>query len=127
MGKDNVFKKINWKKVLEYSLPAIATLAIILLVMIIKGIAPFGNGEIAYIDYNAGLVPAYTALWDLLHGKGNMFISYDLGAGAPLYASNVINKNIVDTFDLIDCKEFLRMADLVRDKLPDVWTKLLKL
>ena len=91
MGKDNVFKKINWKKVLEYSLPAIATLAIILLVMIIKGIAPFGNGEIAYIDYNAGLVPAYTALWDLLHGKGNIFISYDLGAGAPLYASNVIN------------------------------------
>lgn len=43
------------------------------------------------------------------------------------YASNVINKNIVDTFDLIDCKEFLKMADLVRDKLPDVWTNLLKL
>ena len=37
------------------------------------------------------------------------------------------DKNIVDTFDLIDCKEFLKMADLVRDKLPDVWTNLLKL
>ena len=61
--------------------------------------------------------------------RGCIFVSTADHFSKPAkdYASNVINKNIVDTFDLIDCKEFLRMADLVRDKLPDVWTKLLKL
>lgn len=61
--------------------------------------------------------------------RGCIFISTADHFSKPAkdYASNVINKNIVDTFDLIDCKEFLKMADLVRDKLPDVWTNLLKL
>lgn len=61
--------------------------------------------------------------------RGCIFVSTadHFSKPAKEYASNVINKNIVDTFDLIDCKGFLRMADLVRDKLPDVWTKLLKL
>lgn len=79
----------------------------------------------------------YHRLADIFNGttvnednvRGCIFISTADHFSKPAkdYASNVINKNIVDTFDLIDCKEFLKMADLVRDKLPDVWTNLLKL
>lgn len=43
------------------------------------------------------------------------------------YAQQVLSKNFVETFDLIDCKEFLRITDLTRDKLPKAWEKLLKL
>lgn len=43
------------------------------------------------------------------------------------YAEKVVSKNIIETFDLIDCKEFLRITDLTRDKLPTAWQSLLKL
>lgn len=43
------------------------------------------------------------------------------------YAGKVLSKNIITTFDLIDCKEFLRITDLTRNKLPIAWKKLLKL
>ena len=82
---------INWSKVLEYSLPAIISIAIILFAMIVKGIAPFGTNSIGYIDFNDGLVPAYTQLWDLFHGNGNIFVDWDLGAGGSVITSFVIN------------------------------------
>lgn len=43
------------------------------------------------------------------------------------YAEKVLSKNIITTFDLIDCKEFLRITDLTRNKLPIAWKKLIKL
>ncbi len=46
---------------------------------------------------------------------------------AKQYAQKVISKNVIETFDLIDCKEFLRILDLTRNKLPNTWDKLIKL
>ena len=46
---------------------------------------------------------------------------------AKQYAQQVINKSIVESFDLYDCKEFLKITDLVKEKLPNQWTSLLKL
>lgn len=43
------------------------------------------------------------------------------------YAGKVLSKDIITTFDLIDCKEFLRITDLTRNKLPTAWEKLIKL
>ena len=43
------------------------------------------------------------------------------------YAGKVLSKNIIATFNLIDCKEFLRITDLVRSKLPIAWENLIKL
>ena len=82
---------INWSKILEYSLPAVISIAVILFAMIVKGIAPFGKNSIGYIDFNDGLVPAYTQLWDLFHGNGNVFVDWDLGAGGSVITSFVIN------------------------------------
>ncbi len=43
------------------------------------------------------------------------------------YAEKVLSKDIITTFDLIDCKEFLKITNLTRNKLPIVWKRLLKL
>lgn len=43
------------------------------------------------------------------------------------YAQKVISKNIIEKFDLIDYKEFLKITDLTRNKLPIEWKNLLKL
>ena len=80
-----------WLKVLEYSTPALISIFVFLFAMIVKGIAPFGSKSLSYIDYNEGLVPAYTQLWDVLHGNASFFASFKLGAGAPMYASNIIS------------------------------------
>lgn len=82
--KQNIFQKINWKKVLEYSLPALITIFIFMLGMIIKQCYPFGKNEFGYIDYNEQTVPMYTELWDCLHGKANCFVDWNLGAGGSL-------------------------------------------
>lgn len=80
-----------WLKVWEYSVPGLIACLIFLLAMIIKGIAPFGTKSLSIIDYNEGLVPAYTSLWDFLHGQTSFFATFELGAGAPMYASNIVN------------------------------------
>ncbi len=95
VNKTNFFSRFKtkefWLKVLEYSSPALISFFVFLLAMIVKGIAPFGVKSLSYIDYNEGLVPSYTSLWDWLHGNVSFFASFNLGAGAPLYASNVLN------------------------------------
>lgn len=93
--KPNFFARFKtkkfWLKVLEYSIPAMISIAIFLLAMIIKGIAPFGKNSLSYIDYNEGLVPSYTGLWDFLHGKASFLATFKLGAGGYLYASYITN------------------------------------
>lgn len=89
--KEQTKRKINWSKVLEYSLPALVSLAIYFFAMLIKGIYPFGNNHIGYIDYNDGLVPSYTYLWDVFHGNANLFVDWNLGGGGSFVTSAVIN------------------------------------
>ena len=84
-------KKINWKKVLESSLPALISIAICFFAMIFTGAYPFGKQIVGYIDVNDGLTPAYTYLWDILHGKANIFVAWDLGAGGSAISSLVLN------------------------------------
>lgn len=84
-------KKQKWLKVLEYSLPALLTIFVYVFAMICKGIAPFGKESICYIDCSDGLIPAYTGLWDWLHGKGSFTVSFNLGAGGSLFSSFITN------------------------------------
>lgn len=59
--------------------------------MICKGVAPFGKESICYIDCSDGLIPAYTGLWDFLHGDSSFMVSFNLGAGGSLFSSFVTN------------------------------------
>ena len=89
--KERWYKRIKWDKVLEYSLPALLTIFIVTLAMIFKAIFPFGKNSIGLIDFNDGLVPAYTALWDVLHGDMGIFATWKLGAGGSFISSAVLN------------------------------------
>ncbi len=82
---------INWSKVLEYSLPALIATMVFVIAMIIKGVYPFGIKSMGYIDFNDGLIPSYTALWDVLHGKFDGLVSWNLGAGGSLFSSFILN------------------------------------
>lgn len=84
-------KNIKGKKILEYLLPTIFIAITTFITLWIKGIFPFGTNNIGYIDYNDGLVPAYTWLWDILHGNANLFASWNLGAGGSMITSAVLN------------------------------------
>lgn len=84
-------KKQKWLKVLEYSLPALISIFVYVFAMLCKGISPFGKESICYIDCSDGLIPAYTGLWDWLHGRSSFMVSFNLGAGGSLFSSFVLN------------------------------------
>lgn len=87
----NQTKREKWLRVLEYSLPALISIFVYVLAMLCKGIAPFGKNSICYIDCSDGLIPAYTGLWDFLHGNSSFMVSFNLGAGGSLFSSFVTN------------------------------------
>ena len=61
--------------------------------------------------------------------KGCIFVSTadHYSPDAIKYASAMESRHKVDTFELIDCQEFLRRVDLTKDKLPIAWELLLRL
>jgi len=92
MIKKNFGKyNICWNKILEYCLPAIVTIFLFVIAMIVKGVYPFGGNSVGYIDFDDGLVPSYTGLWDVLHGNFDVLVNWNLGAGGSYGASAVLN------------------------------------
>ena len=43
------------------------------------------------------------------------------------YAKNVLNKNIIEKFELVNCDEFLSRLKLVQKNVPQEWKKLIRL
>lgn len=70
---NNNAKREKWLKVLEYSLPALISIFVYIFAMLCKGIAPFGENSICYIDCSDGLIPAYTGLWDFFARKLQLY------------------------------------------------------
>ncbi len=96
-------KKINWGKVLEYTLPAIVSMVIFLIAMIIKGVYPFGTAIIGYIDYSPQLVPAMTGIWDIFHGYDSFFVDWRFGAGGSLITSNFTTVGFCSPLNWLIC------------------------
>lgn len=61
--------------------------------------------------------------------KGCIFVSTanHFSSDAKKYTQQVLNKNIVEKFELINCDEFLSRLDLVQKNVPREWEKLIKL
>lgn len=57
--------------------------------------------------------------------KGCIFISIAdyFSTLARAYAKKVVNKQHIEMFDLIDCREFLKRLDLTKNKLPTAWNQ----
>lgn len=79
------------EKILEYIATPLITLIILVFIFIVKQIYPFGNGTICTVDMPIGYVPAYTQLWDILHGEGNIFYNFNLGSGSNVYGALISN------------------------------------
>lgn len=61
--------------------------------------------------------------------KGCIFVSTaeHFSKDAKVFARKAIDKQKVECFDLIDCAAFLKQVDIVKEKLPVAWDKLIKL
>ena len=87
----SIFDSNKFMKVFKWFIPTIVVTFILLLNYAIKGIAPFGNNYISYIDMEIGYVPVYYSLWDVVHSGGSLFYNFFLGAGSNVYGSLVSN------------------------------------
>ena len=80
-----------------------------------EGIAPIREllGVAGLEDYKTGCIFVSTA--------------DHFSADAKRDAQKAVQKNLVDCFDLYDCKSFLELVNLTRSDHPDVWQDLLQL
>ena len=64
----------------EYIVAPLAALAVLFVIFIIKGVYPFGDGNIAYYDMQPQYIPEYCHAYDFLHGKAPLFFDWYNGA-----------------------------------------------
>jgi uncharacterized membrane protein YfhO len=84
MGK-NAKKSTN--RVMPYIIPALVTLVALLVIMVSKGIFPFGSNRIDYFDNMQQVAPLYAHLWDWMHGKASLWFDWYTGLGTNVSMS----------------------------------------
>ena len=88
------------KRYLNYILPAIITILIIVLVLMLKGIYPFGNQPIDYYDNMQQVSPIYTHLWDFLHGQASLFLDWYTGLSTN-FSMTISAFSLLSPFNLL--------------------------
>lgn len=63
---------------------------ILLLILSVKGIYPFGSGTLSYFDMSQTLVPELYHLWDIINGHAYWFINWNMNFGVPYYPTIVL-------------------------------------
>lgn len=77
----------NRKKILDFFMPGIITAILVILVLICKGIWPFGRNRIDYFDNMQQVAPLYTHLWDWMHGDASLWFDWYTGLGTNVSMS----------------------------------------
>ena len=75
---------MNDKKKYYHIIPPVITVLVMLIVYIIKGVYPFGNGDIAYYDMNAQYIPNYARNYYILHGQDSLVFDWLAGSGMDM-------------------------------------------
>ncbi|MGN0318090.1 MAG: YfhO family protein [Lachnospira sp.] len=75
------------KNVLRYAFPGMITLAAASVILIIKGIWPFGSERIVFFDNMQQVAPLYCHLWDWMHGKASLWFDWYTGLGTNVSMS----------------------------------------
>lgn len=94
-------KYIQKKTLLEIAvlLCAPCIIAVMLLIVYaIKGVYPFGNGNIAYYDMAQSYIPLYTHTYDVLHGTKGLF--YDWFSGGGVSMQDTMGLCVLNPFNL---------------------------
>ena len=80
--KDSIFTRIK-----RYALPGLITLFGMVLILILKGIWPFGSNRIDLFDNMQQVAPLYCHLWDWMHGKASIWFDWYTGLGTNVSMS----------------------------------------
>ena len=77
----------------------IITAILLMFVYLLRGIYPFGNGNISYYDMAQANVPGSYYVYDLLHGDTGMWWNWLIGSGATL--ADAIGNSILSPFNFM--------------------------
>ena len=84
---NTVLKEKSTKKVMPYLIPGLITMVVMLVILICKGIWPFGTNRIDYFDNMQQVAPLYAHLWDWMHGKASLWFDWYTGLGTNVSMS----------------------------------------
>ena len=84
--KKSGFKSLL-KKIRPYAVPGIITGLVMIVILILKGIWPFGSNRIDLFDNMQQVAPLYAHLWDAMHGKASIWFDWYTGLGTNVSMS----------------------------------------
>ena len=84
--KKSGFKSLL-KKIRPYAVPGIIPGLVMIVILILKGIWPFGSSRIDYFDNMQQVAPLYAHLWDFMHGKASIWFDWYTGLGTNVSMS----------------------------------------
>ena len=97
-------KKSGFKSLLQrikpYAMPGIITGLVMVAILILKGIWPFGSGRIDYFDNMQQVAPLYAHLWDFMHGKASIWFDWYTGLGTNVSMS-ISAFSMISPFNLL--------------------------
>lgn len=88
------------KKILSYLLPGVITLLVMTIVLVAKGIWPFGSNRIDLFDNMQQVAPLYAHLWDAMHGKASLWFDWYTGLGTNVSMS-ISAFSMISPFNLL--------------------------
>ncbi|MBE5837194.1 YfhO family protein [Butyrivibrio sp.] len=92
---------INKCKLLQpYMLLTVLVSTIYLMVCARHHIYPFGNSTVAREDFAGMIVPSYTFIWDVMHGKASLFWDWYTGLGQNMMGV-VVHFDLLSPFNLL--------------------------
>lgn len=92
--------KTFFQRIRLYCIPGIITLAVVVLIYLLKGIWPFGTNRIDYFDNMQQVAPLYAHLWDWMHGKASLWFDWYTGLGTNVSMS-ISAFSMLSPFNLI--------------------------
>ncbi len=83
--------KENIKSKLHYLIAPLLVVITFVIIMIMKGVHPFGTNLVATLNMDDVYIPAYYKLYDILHGNASIFYDYNLGGGTNILGTLISN------------------------------------
>jgi len=83
--------KENIKSKLHYLIAPLLVVITFVIIMIMKGVHPFGSNLVATLNMDDVYIPAYYKLYDILHGNASIFYDYNLGGGTNILGTLISN------------------------------------
>ncbi len=71
----------------------------VFIVFAVKGVFPFGDGDIAYYDMGQATVPVFYHTYDVFHGTKTAFWDWYTGGGISM--ADAVGGNIISPFNLV--------------------------